>query len=153
MVAVKAVALPKRVGPLLAAYIYSLAGQVTQQDYTLLRALPFDFRHDPNTYDLKDQYLFGPAFLVCPVTTPMYYAAGSTPLTGVEKTRPVYLPSGSDWYDFWTGERYPGGQTIVARAPLETMPLYVRAGSIIPIGPDIQFTGDQPDAPIELPQN
>ena len=131
-------------------YIYSLAGQVTHQDYTMLRALPFDFRHDRKTYDIKDEYMFGPAFLVCPVTTPMYYAANSTPLAGVEKTRPVYLPSGSDWYDFWTGKRYTGGQTILADAPLETMPLYVRAGSIIPIGPDIQFTGDQPDAPIEL---
>jgi alpha-D-xyloside xylohydrolase len=131
-------------------YIYSLAGQVTQQDYTLLRALPFDFRHDPNTYDVKDQYMFGPALLVCPVSTPMYYAAGSAPLAGVDKTRPVYLPAGSDWYDFWTGERCTGGQTITAQAPLETMPLYVRAGSIVPIGPDIQFTGDQPDAPVEL---
>jgi alpha-D-xyloside xylohydrolase len=131
-------------------YMYSLAGQVTHQDYTLLRVLPFDFRHDPNTYDADDEYMFGPAFLVCPVTEPMYFAANSTPLKGVEKTRPVYLPSGSDWYDFWTGKRYAGGQTISADAPLETMPLYVRSGSIVPIGPEIQFTGDQPNAPIEL---
>ncbi len=131
-------------------YIYSLAGQVTHQDYTMMRALPFDFRHDPNTYDIKDQFMFGPAFLVCPVTTPMYYAAGSTPLADVDKTRPVYLPASSDWYDFWTGEQRASGQTIMAQAPLETMPLYVRAGSIIPIGPDIQFTGDQLHAPIEL---
>jgi alpha-D-xyloside xylohydrolase len=80
----------------------------------------------------------------------MYFGANSAPLEGVEKTRPVYLPSGSDWYDFWTGQRYAGGQTLSADAPLETMPLYVRAGSIIPVGPRIQFTGDQPDAPIEL---
>jgi alpha-D-xyloside xylohydrolase len=131
-------------------YIYSLAGQVTHQDYTMLRVLPFDFRHDPNTYDIDDEYMFGPAFLVCPVTKPMYFAANSTPLEKVEKTRSVYLPSGSDWYDFWTGKRYAGGQTISADAPLETMPLYVRSGSIVPIGPEIQFTGDQPDAPIEL---
>jgi alpha-D-xyloside xylohydrolase len=131
-------------------YIYSLAGQVTHQDYTMLRLLPFDFRHDPHAYDVDDEYMFGLAFLVCPVTQPMYFAANSTPLEGVEKTRPVYLPSGSDWYDFWTGERYAGGQTISADAPLETMPLYVRSGSIVPIGPQIQFTGDQPDAPVEL---
>ena len=68
-------------------------------------------------------------------------------MKGVEKTRSVYLPSGSDWYDFWTGTTIRGGQTILADAPLETMPLYVRAGSIVPIGPEIQFTGDQPDAP------
>jgi alpha-D-xyloside xylohydrolase len=60
------------------------------------------------------------------------------------------LPSGSDWYDLWTGKRFAGGQRISADAPLETMPLYVRSGSIVPIGPQIQFTGDQPDAPIEL---
>jgi alpha-D-xyloside xylohydrolase len=131
-------------------YIYSLAGQVTHQDYTMMRVLPFDFRHDPSVYDVDDEYMFGPALLVCPVTKPMYFTANSTPLEGVEKTRPVYLPSGSDWYDFWTGKRYAGGQTISADAPLETMPLYVRSGSIIPIGPQIQFTGDQPDALIEL---
>jgi alpha-D-xyloside xylohydrolase len=131
-------------------YIYSLAGQVTHQDYTMMRVLPFDFRHDPNAYDIDDEYMFGSAFLVCPVTRPMYFAANSIPLEGVEKTRPVYLPSSSDWYDFWTGKRYAGGQTISADAPLETMPLYVRSGSILPIGPKIQFTGDQPNTPIEL---
>ena len=131
-------------------YIYSLAGQVTQQGYTMMRVLPFDFCHDPNTYGIDDEYMFGPVFLVCPVTQPMYFAANSTPLEGVEKTRPVYLPSGGDWYDFWTGQRHAGGQTLSADAPLETMPLYVHAGSIIPVGPRIQFTGDQPDAPLEL---
>ncbi len=80
----------------------------------------------------------------------MYFTANSAPLEGVEKTRPVYLPSGSDWYDFWTGKRSAGGQTILADAPLEMMPLFVRSGSIIPIGPQIQFTGDQPHASIEL---
>jgi alpha-D-xyloside xylohydrolase len=131
-------------------YIYSLAGQVTHKDYTLLRALPFDFRHDPATYNIGDQFMFGPALLVNPVTQPMYYAANSTPLQGVAKTRPVYLPLGSDWYDFWTGVRYSGGQTLLAEAPLDTIPLYVRSGSIIPMGPDIQYAGEQPDAAIEL---
>lgn len=131
-------------------YIYSLAGQVTQNDYTMMRALPFDFRDDAQTYDIQDEYMFGPALLVCPVTTPMYYTANSVPITGVEKTRAVYLPSGSDWYDFWTGECYTGGQSIMANAPLETMPLFVRAGSILPIGPDVQYCDEKPDAPIEL---
>lgn len=131
-------------------YIYSLAGQVTHQDYTMLRALPFDFRHDPATYNISDQFMFGPALLVNPVTRPMYYAANSTPLQGVAKTRPVYLPAGSEWYDFWTGVRYSGGQTLLAEAPLSTMPLYVRSGSIIPIGPDIQSTAEQPNAALEL---
>jgi alpha-D-xyloside xylohydrolase len=80
----------------------------------------------------------------------MYYAANSTPLQGVAKTLPVYLPAGSDWHDFWTGVRYSGGQTLLAEAPLSTMPLYVRSGSIIPIGPDIQSTAEQPNVAMEL---
>jgi alpha-D-xyloside xylohydrolase len=131
-------------------YIYSLAGMVTHEDYTMMRALPFDFRHDPHTYDINDQYLFGPALLVNPVTQPMYYAAESTQLNGVSKTRTVYLPQGADWYDFWTGQCYSGGQTISAAAPLDTIPLYVQAGSIIPLGPDIQHTDEGLDAPIDL---
>ena len=130
-------------------YIYSLAGQVTHEDYTMIRALPFDFRSDPATYNISDQFMFGPALLVNPVTKPMYYGPNSVPLTGVEKTRPVYLPIGSDWYDFWTGERYVGSQTLSAYADLETMPLYVRAGSIIPFGPDI-FHTNEPQAMVKL---
>ena len=130
-------------------YIYSLAWQVTSRGYTLMRALPFDFRHDPQTYDVGDQYMFGPAFLVNPVTEPMYYLSGSRPLADVEKARDVYLPAGADWYDFWTGERYAGGQTVRAKAELETMPLFVRAGSLVPMGPAVQYTGEKED-PIEL---
>lgn len=131
-------------------YIYSIAGMVTHENYTLLRALPFDFRQDPQTYDIADQFMFGPALMVCPITKPMYYEAESKPLVGVEKVRSVYLPTGSDWYDYWTGELYSGGQTIMAPAPLDQLPIYARSGSIIPIGPEIQFTGEKPHAPIEL---
>jgi alpha-D-xyloside xylohydrolase len=131
-------------------YIYSLAGQVAHEDYTMIRALSFDFRGDPAAYDISDQFMFGPALLVNPVTTPMYYGPNSTPLTDADKTRPVYLPAGSDWYDFWTGERYAGGQTLSARADLETMPIYVRAGSIVPFGPDICYTDEQPQAALKL---
>lgn len=131
-------------------YIYSLAGMVTHQDYTIMRALPFDFRCDPNTYDIDDQYMFGPALLVNPITWPMYYAAESIQLSNVNKSRTVYLPKDADWYDFWTGKRYAGGQTLIADAPLEIMPLFARSGSILPIGPDIQHTGEGSDAPINL---
>jgi alpha-D-xyloside xylohydrolase len=80
----------------------------------------------------------------------MYYTRDSVPLTDIPQTRSVYLPAGTDWYDVWTGKRYAGGQTLSADASLATLPLYARAGSIVPIGPEIQFTGDRSDAPIEL---
>ena len=131
-------------------YIYSLAGWTTQHDYTMLRALPFDFRADPLTYDIRDQYLFGPALMVNPVTRPMLYAAGSQPLNGNPQTRPIYLPAGADWYDFWTGHKYAGGQTIQADAPISQLPLYVRCGSILPMGPVRQHVNDLPEAPVEL---
>ena len=125
-------------------YIYSLAGWTTQRDYTMLRLLAFDFRDDPNTYDVRDQFMFGPAFLVCPVTR----ADGSR--TRRSAQREVYLPAGSDWYDFWTGERLAGGQTVAAGAELSTLPLYVRAGSIVPMAQPQQYVDEHPDAPVEL---
>jgi alpha-D-xyloside xylohydrolase len=131
-------------------YIYSLAGWITQHDYTMLRALPFDFRSDPATYDIGDQYLFGPSLMIAPVTRPMLYDVGSTPISGAAQTRPVYLPAGAEWYDFWTRQRFSGGQTIQAEAPISRLPLYVRAGSILPMGPVRQHVNDQPEAPVEL---
>jgi alpha-D-xyloside xylohydrolase len=131
-------------------YLYSLAGWTTHHAYTMLRALPFDFRIDPAVYDVADQFMFGPALLVNPVTRPMYYLRDSVPLPDTRKARSVYLPAGTDWYDFWTDRRYAGGQTIDASATLDVIPLYVRAGSIVPMGPCRQYVDDQPDAPIEL---
>jgi alpha-D-xyloside xylohydrolase len=127
-----------------------LAGQVTQADYTIYRMLPFDFRDDPNTYDIHDQFMFGPSFLVCPVTHPMYYGPNSTPLPSSEETRAVYLPAGSDWFDFWTDQCYSGGQTVLANASIYTMPLFVRSGSILPLGPEIQYAGEAVDAALVL---
>lgn len=131
-------------------YIYSLAGMVTHENNTMMRALPFDFRCDPDTFDICDQYMFGPFLLVNPVTQPMYYAAASTPINGVNRSRSVYLPKSAEWYDFWTGKHYTGGQTIIADAPLDTIPLYVRSGSILPIGPEITYADEQLIAPLEL---
>lgn len=131
-------------------YIYSIAGWITHRNYTMMRGLAFDFRNDPNVYDIKDQYMFGPALLVNPVTKPMYYDKESTKIEDVPKVRSVYLPSGTYWYCFWTGKRLKGGQTIEAIADLETMPLYVRAGSIIPFGPSIQYTSEKTKDPLEI---
>ena len=88
--------------------------------------------------------MFGPAFLVCPVTRPMYYDKGSVALQDVEKTRVVYLPEGADWVDFWSGKKYRGGRDVKADAPIDKIPLFVRQGSIVPMGPVVQHTGELP---------
>ncbi len=131
-------------------YIYSLAGWTTQSGYTMLRGLPFDFRDDPAVFDVGDQFMFGPAFLVCPVHVPMWYGPGSSPIPDVPPSRRVYLPSGSDWFDFWTDRPLRGGRSLDAEAPLERIPVYVRAGSIVPMGPVRQHVDDVPDAPLEI---
>jgi alpha-D-xyloside xylohydrolase len=118
-------------------YVYSLAWKVTSEDYTIQRPLVMDFREDPATWEIGDQFLFGPAILVSPV------------LTEHATSRTVYLPAGAAWYDFWTGERTNGGTTITASAPLDRIPLDVRAGSILPMGPAIEYAGQASD-PIEL---
>ena len=119
-------------------YIYSLAWKVTSDGYTPMRALAMDFPADRNALEISDQFMFGPAILVNPVTH-----AGAT-------SRSVYLSAGTRWYDFWTGESFTGGQTITAAASLETLPLLVRAGSIIPMGPELQWSGEKSADPIEL---
>jgi alpha-D-xyloside xylohydrolase len=119
-------------------YIYSLAGWVTMNDYTMMRGLAMDFPDDPVARQSTDQYMFGPAFLVNPVTT---YRA---------RSREVYLPSGTTWYDFWTGNSFSGGQTITADAPYDAIPIFVRAGSIIPLGPELQYTAEKAADPISL---
>jgi alpha-glucosidase (family GH31 glycosyl hydrolase) len=96
-----------------------------------MRALFMDFPADPNVTDIRDEYMLGSAFLVAPVTE-----QGAT-------TRKVYLPAGADWYNYWTNERVKGGQTIIVNAPIDTLPLFVRAGSIIPTGSYIENT-EQP---------
>ncbi len=126
-------------------YIYSLAGMVTQKHGTIFRVLAFDFREDKKVYNIDDQYMFGPSIMVCPVTEPMYYGIGSSPVEGKAKTRDVYLPEGADWYDFWTEKRYKGGQTIVADAQIDKLPIFIKAGSIIPMAEPMQHTGQMKD--------
>jgi len=96
-----------------------------------MRALPLDFPNDPKVADLRDEYMFGPAFLVAPITE-----QGAT-------SREVYLPEGSDWYNYWTNERVKGGQTITVQAPIDTLPLFVRAGSILPLGAAVESTHEK----------
>jgi len=119
-------------------YIYSLSRKVTNKGYTIMRSLAFDFREDANIKSIPDQYMFGPAFLVNPVTE-----------RGKEK-RSVYLPKSTKWFDFWTGQTFDGGQAIDAPAPVETIPLYIKAGSVIPMGPFLQYATEKPADPLEI---
>ena len=119
-------------------YIYSVAWQVTHDGDTMMRALAMDFRSDPRALAVSDEYLFGPALLVAPVTTAL----------ATNKT--VYLPAGASWVDFWNGGQHAGGNTVQTPAPLERIPLFVRAGSILPIGPLVQYAGQKPADPLEL---
>lgn len=119
-------------------YVYTLAADTWHRDGTLLRTLSMDFPDDLHARGIADQYLFGPAFLVAPVVR-----FGAT-------SRPVYLPAGSSWIDFETGQRHEGGQTIEAAAPLQRMPLFVRAGSIVPRTVVQQYVDERPDAPLTL---
>jgi len=128
-------------------YIYSLAWKVTSEGYTIMRSLAFDFPDDAAIKSIPDQYMFGPAFMVSPVTKSLYSLTNSK---GIKKTRKVYLPKMANWYDFWTGKLITGGQTIDADAPIETIPLYIRAGSIIPMGPYLQYATEKAADPIEI---
>ncbi len=118
-------------------YVYSLAWKVTTDDYTIQRPLVMDFLQDRATWEIGDQFMFGPDILVSPV------------LTEHATSRPVYLPAGAGWYDFWTGDRTDGGKSVTVTAPLDRIPLDVRAGSILPLGPIIEYAGQATD-PIEL---
>ena len=97
-----------------------------------------DFRTDKKALDISDQFVLGGAFLVSPVTT---YKA---------RSRSVYLPVAAGWYDFWTGAYASGGQTVDAAAPYDSMPVHVKAGSIVPTGPELQYTDEKPADPILL---
>jgi alpha-D-xyloside xylohydrolase len=114
-------------------YIYSLAAHTYFDDYTIMRGLVMDFPSDPAVTSIADQYMFGPAFLVNPI-----YVRGAA-------GRPVYLPAGQSWYDAYSGNMEEGGKEISVSAPMTRMPLFVRAGSIVPTGPDIQYTSAAAD--------
>jgi len=129
-------------------YIYSLAWKVTHENYTIMRSLAFDFRNDVSVYNIPDQFMYGPAFLVNPVTDQLY--TGKQNSDSKIKTRNLYLPKSVKWYDFWTGKTLEGGQTIAASAPIETIPLYIKAGSIVPMGPFLQYATEKSADPIEL---
>nr|WP_321485391.1 TIM-barrel domain-containing protein [uncultured Draconibacterium sp.] len=119
-------------------YIYSLTGAVYHDDYTIMRGLAMDFSDDRRVLNIGDQFMFGQSLLVCPV-----YEYKAT-------KRDVYFPNNGGWYNLYTGEFLAGGQKLSVEAPYERMPLFVREGSIIPIGPEIQYTDEKKGAPIDI---
>jgi len=146
-------------------YIYSTSWDVSKNNSSFLRALSMDFSSDQKNWDINNEYLFGKSFLVAPILNPQYTLEkfiktdenegwNKTDATKKEnslsnidfiqnKTVKVYLPAGSDWFDFWTNEKHKGGQEIEKSVTLESIPLYVKAGSIIPFGPDVQYATEK----------
>ncbi len=130
-------------------YIYSTSWQVTNQAGSFMRHLMMDFRKDKNVHLINDEYMFGRSLLVKAITTPMYVeSSGEKHSTFREdfssvKSTDVYLPSGSLWYDFWTDKQYTGGQTLKRETPIDQIPVYVKAGTILPIGPDVQYSTEK----------
>lgn len=123
-------------------YIYSTSWEVTAKQSTMMRALVMDFAKDKDALNINDEYMFGSSFLVCPVTEAMYVKDAAEDFSTV-KSKKLYLPKGTEWYDFWTNEKHVGGTTVNKPAPLDIMPLYVRAGSIVPFGPAVQYATEK----------
>ncbi len=119
-------------------YIYSISWQVTHNGGSMLRPLVMDFADDRDALSVADQYLFGPALMVNPVTEP-----GAS-------SRKIYLPGKAAWYDFWTGKPQTAGRRIDAAAPIGILPLYVPAGTILPLGPALEYVSQKPADPLEV---
>ena len=129
-------------------YIYSAAAETSLNGGTMMRLLAFDYRQDKEALNIKDQYLFGKNILVCPVTHPMYYGVNSKKIENPITTRRVYLPAGNDWFDFYTMERFTGGAWIDVPLSLDKIPLFVKAGSIIPMTDSVRNTAQSGKMPV-----
>lgn len=131
-------------------YIYSTAWEVTHDHSSMMRAMAMDFASDSKTHNISDQFMFGKSILVAPVTTPMFSRQiiqhGDTLKVEdfhAKGMREVYLPAATMWYDFWTNEKHAGGSTVGKQTPIDIIPVYVKSGSIIPIGPKVQYATEK----------
>ena len=152
-------------------YIYSTSWEVTERQSSFMRALVMDFAADKKVWDIKDQYMFGKSILVAPVVNAQYTQEklvklkendgwdknnvkkfeNKAPVDFMQaKSAKVYLPEGAIWYDFWTNEKYDGGQEIEKETTIDVIPLYIKAGSIIPMGPKVQYATEKPWDNLEL---
>ncbi|HEX7411965.1 MAG TPA: TIM-barrel domain-containing protein, partial [Bacteroidales bacterium] len=119
-------------------YIYSEAWQISSKGSTMMRPLVMDFKDDPTAIAQPYEYMFGKSFLIAPITEP-----------DVTEWN-VYLPQSTGWYDFWTGKRFNGGQTIKTAAPQDKIPVFVKEGSIVPMGKLMQYTNEKPNDTVEI---
>ncbi len=152
-------------------YLYSLAWQVTSNNGSYMRPLFADFTQDKKVWNMTDEFLFGHSILACPIVNAQYTAERiirTNAMTGWDrqnntnaddnlnvdwnepKTATKYLPKGTAWYDFWTGQRYSGGKTVTLQTTFDRVPMFVRAGSILPLGPEMQYVGEKPWDNLEM---
>lgn len=145
-------------------YIYSTSWQVTNKQSSFMRALVMDFAHDKKVLDINDRFMFGKSILVAPIVNAQYTPEkivksnevegwnreannGKSQLAAVDfmqlKTTSIYLPEGTVWYDFWTNDQLAGGQELTKETTIETIPLFIKAGSVLPIGPKVQYTSEK----------
>ncbi len=131
-------------------YIYSTSWDVTANQSSMMRGLVMDFPKDKNALDINDEYMFGKSLLVSPVTNAMYVKPGVSEKEKIQvedfstiKAKETYLPAGADWYDFWTAEKFSGGNKVSRQTPLDIIPVYVKAGSVIPVGPSVQYAEEK----------
>lgn len=131
-------------------YIYSTSWDVTANQSSMMRGLVMDFRKDKKALDLNDEYMFGKSLLVSPVTNAMYVKPGVGEKEKIQvedfstiRSKETYLPAGADWYDFWTAEKFSGGNKVSRQTPLDIIPVYVKAGSVIPVGPSVQYAEEK----------
>ncbi len=152
-------------------YIYSTSWEVTDKQSSFMRALVMDFAKDKNVWDISDQFMFGKSILVAPVVNAQYtpekiidateqegwkMANGDGKIKNSEvdfrekKTTNVYLPANTEWYDFWTNEKFKGGEEVLKETSIDIIPLYIKAGSILPIGPKVQYATEKKWDNLEL---
>ena len=151
-------------------YLYSTAWQVTSQNGSYLRALVYDFANDRRVWDMPDEFMFGRSILAAPITSPQYtkeQVVKEDAMTGwdkkeakaeetaevdftAKKTATKYLPKGTDWYDFYTNQRYRGGQDVTLETSIDRAPMFVRAGSILPLAPVMQWASERPWDSLEI---
>ena len=138
-------------------YIYSTSWDVTANQSSMMRALVMDFSKDKKALDISDEYMFGHSLLINPVTVAMYIKPAGNGLDTTQaeafnmvKSKETYLPAATNWIDFWSGEKYSGGLTVSKQTPLDIIPIYVKAGAIIPFGPDVQYATEKKWDNIEI---